>query len=152
MTSTREFLASGMAVTALVFSILGIVFSVTGAMMAILIVTSPIGFVFLITGGAFLAVGLLLGMLRMKAVNQREQLLSAGAESSGVITEVVQNQHVRINRKRPWIVRYKFDARGAMNEGSDTMMDLHSGYVPGARVIIAYDAMDARKSAIKRLE
>jgi hypothetical protein len=122
-----------------------------GAVMAILIGTSPLGFVFLIAGGVFLAVGLLLGWLRMKSVSQRAQLLRTGAESSGVITELVQNRRVRINRKHPWIIRYKFDARGVMCEGSDRTMDLPAECVEGARVIIAYDATDPRKNAIKRM-
>lgn len=149
---SREFLASGVAITGLVFSINGIVFSAVGAVLAMLIVPIMIGFALLVAGSGFLIAGFLLISLRAKTVNKRAQVLIAGLESSGVITEIVQNYHVRINRKRPWIVRYKFDVRGVWHEGSDSMMDLPSGYAPDARVIVAYDSTDARNNALKRLQ
>ncbi|MEX2137963.1 MAG: DUF3592 domain-containing protein [Pirellulales bacterium] len=146
----REFLSTAGGIIALVFTILGIVFSTTGLALAIFVRPQDIGITFLGTGGGFLAVGALLTGFRLAALRRRARLLETGLDSRGTIVELVQNPFVRLNGRHPWVVRYRYTVQGCDHAGSESMMDLPAGYTKGASVVVVYDPTRVELSALKR--
>lgn len=148
--TSREFLASGTGVAALVLLSLGAVFLVIVVPMAAFGVPSQ---VVLPAAGVCLApliVGLLLAARRAAVVRRRERLRRAGTASSGTISDVRQSPWVRVNRRHPWKVRYRYEAEEAAYEATEVFWDLPAGYVIGASVGVVYDASDPSRSMLRR--
>lgn len=135
----REFLTAGVGIVALVFSVLGIVFTTTGLCLTVITGPQTLGILFLCFGGGILAVGVALLAIRLAAIRRRAWLLECGLETSGAIVEVAQNPRVRVHGRRPWVVRYRYEVLGCVYFGRDTMMELPVGYEPGAGVVVKYD-------------
>ena len=164
MAATREFLSAPTGVVALVLTIVGAAFVLTGAVMAIVAsvtqvaearvaVPSPLwgaGVTILGIGAAILLAGLGLGTRRVAAVRERARLQRHGVVTDGTILEVSQDYRVRVNRRHPWRVRYEYRVGGEAYEGSESVWDKPAAYEPGAKVAVVYDAADRRRSALKR--
>jgi hypothetical protein len=86
----------------------------------------------------------------MRTLRQRARLLEMGMESRGTIVDLVQNPFVRVNRRHPWIVRYRYEVDGYEYQGREAMMDLPAGYEQGATVAVMYDPAHADVSALNR--
>jgi hypothetical protein len=65
------------------------------------------------------------------------------------VVDVSQNWRVRVNRRHPWIVRYRYQAGGADHQGEDSVMDLPAEVKAGEQVAVAYDPADPRRSVLK---
>jgi hypothetical protein len=146
----REFLTSGLGIVALVFTILGVVFTGTGLVLALNVWPESIGITVLCSGGSILAVGLVLGAIRLSALRRRAWLLVTGLESRGTIVDLAQNTLVRLNGRHPWVVRYRYEVQGCEYRGRETMMDLPTEYEQGATVAVIYDPMRAEVSVLNR--
>ncbi len=146
----REFLSTGLGVVALVFSILGTVITTTGVVLATFLWPQTIGMIFLYAGGGILVVGVGLASRRLSAMRRRASLLEYGLESQGTIVELAPNPLVRVNGRRPWVVRYRYEIQGLEYQGRESMLDLPEGYVQGGSVVVIYDPMRVEVSALNR--
>lgn len=145
----REFLTSGTGIIGLVFTILGIVFTATGAGLAVFVRPPDIGVAFLFLGPGILAVGAAISAIRLATLRRRALLLETGLESIGDIISIRQNLFVRLNRQHPWIVRYRYEVSGREYHGCELMMDLPAGYVLGAKVPVVYDPAHVEVSVLR---
>jgi hypothetical protein len=148
----REFLSTGLGIVALVFTILGVVFSIVGLALTAFVEPQAIGITFFCLGCGFLAVGVGLGAIRLAAIQRRTWLLETGVKANGTIVELAQNMLVRLNGQHPWEVRYQYVVQGCEYQGSETMMDLPAGYAQGASVAVRYDPACVEESALFRDE
>jgi Protein of unknown function (DUF3592) len=147
----REFLCTGVGIVALVFSILGVVFTTVGLGLATFVRPQVIGITFLCIGSGILTVGVMLAAIRVAAIRRRARLLETGLESRGTIVDVAQNPLVRVNGRHPWVVRYRYEMQGCEYHGNERMMDLPAGYKEGASVTVMYDEARVHVSALKRI-
>ncbi len=146
----REFLTSGKGIVSLVFTILGAVFSLVGAV-GVGVGVGAGGGVFLAAGLVFGAIGLWLGALRKAEMRKRAQLRDHGVACEGTVVDVRQDRRVRVNRQHPWLVRYRYSAGGREHENEERVMDLPTAIEKGARVAVVYDVSDPRQSALKNV-
>lgn len=146
----REYLTSGLGIVSLVFTILGTAFTSMGLALIAFPALQTNGFTFLCAGGGFLVVGLGLAAMRLRTIRRRAWLRESGMESRGTIIDVVQNPLVRLNGRRPWIVRYRYEAQGSEYQGRDTMMDLPAEYEQGAGVAVKFNPMQLNESVLNR--
>ncbi len=109
--------SDGGAIVALVFLILGFVFTSLGGGLILGRVTAPVGIVFGTIGPLFLIVALGLGFWRYSRARRTVKVLREGQATEGRILDVRQNYHVRVNNRYPWVVRYTFQAEGRTLEG-----------------------------------
>lgn len=165
MPTPREFLSSVKGIVALVLTILGAVFLLVGAVSGIAAAgaqaagapgavglgVGAFAATFLVTGAVLAAVGLALGKWRATELRAREQLRSHGVTCEGVVIDIAQDFRVRVNRKHPWRVRYRYEVGGVQHEGADTSMDRPVGLEAGDAVGLVYDAKDPGRSALKPL-
>ncbi len=147
----REFLSSGVGVAGLVLAILGTVFTLVGFGLAMFVRAQVLGIVFLCVGSANLTVAVLLVMSRLGTLRQRARLLESGYETPGTIVEFAENPLVRVNGRRPWVVRYRYEVEGREHRGSETMMDPPVGYAVGASVVVMYDPDRVGVSTLRRV-
>ena len=146
----REFLTTGAGIVALVCTILGIVFTTTGLVLAAFVRPQSIGITFLYAGGGILAVAVGLTAIRLAALRRRTWLLETGLESCGTIIDLRQNLLVRLNRRHPWLVCYRYEVQGCEYRGREALMDLPAGYEQGASVGVRYDPTRAGVSVLNR--
>lgn len=162
MASPKEFLSSASGILALVFSILGVVFLIVGIGMTIGAIVSQsadapaavrlpmlgIGTVFLVPGAVLLLFGIVLGRKRVAVLRTIANLREHGLVADGTIVSMEQNRRVRVNRRHPWIVAYRFRVNGADYDGSFSTMDKPAEYVVGAPVRVRYDRSDPAQSTL----
>ena len=148
--SSREFVAHPAGLAGLILLGLGVVLLLSTAL-AIAPLHEPQALVLGIAScSAVLAAGLVLIAHRAAALRSRKALLEAGVATTGTITGVGGYLWARVNRRHPWLVRYRYEVGGIGYEGRETMWDLPEGYVMGAPVAVRYDSRDPRRSALKR--
>ncbi len=124
--------SSGWWIAALVFCILGAVFSTVGAGLTIAIITAFLGIPFLALGVAFFIAGLWVFLWQYQNAQKIVNVLREGDVARGQIVEVQENYSVIINGRHPWIIRYQFQANGQDQAGKVTVMNppgeqLHAG-------------------------
>ena len=105
-------------IVALVFGLLGVIFSFVGAGLTLVIVTAFVGIPFLLIGLIFLVVALAVGTWRYDHARQVVNVLRIGKSTQGQITDVREDYSVRVNRRHPWVIRYQFQVNGRNCEGS----------------------------------
>jgi hypothetical protein len=140
MNKFSEFLSTGTGVVALVFSMLGVCFALTGVL--VLFVVQPIwlGLPFLGFGVVMFAIGRLLWLRRSGQMQQRQRLLSSGCRINATVEVVRQNLLVRMNgRQHPWVVGYHYDVNGQTHHNEETFVALPAGCVVGATMTALYD-------------
>ncbi len=108
---------SGQSVVALVFGILGSVFTLVGAALTAGIITAFVGLPFLVLGLVFLLAGGVLGYLSYQKARRIVGVLRAGIAAEGKIVGVTENLNVRVNQRHPWTIRYQFQVTGREYEG-----------------------------------
>jgi hypothetical protein len=113
----------GWAISALVFGILGVVFSPLGAVLTIVSVTAFVGIPFLCLGVTFLGVAGGVFLWRYQQTQQVVNVLREGEATRGQITEIRENYSVTINGRYPWIIRYQFQANGQSQDGKVTTLN-----------------------------
>lgn len=107
------------------------------------------GVIFFVVGAAIETVGVGLGLWRRAELRARARLRDHGMVCEGLVLTVEQNLHVRVNRRHPWRVRYRYNAGGRDYEGTESIMDLPATVKPGGRVAVAYDMANPQHSALK---
>lgn len=110
--------SDGWAITAFVFGILGLVFSLVGASLTIAVITAFIGLPFLLLGLAFLVAAGSLFVWRYQNAKKMVTVLREGQVSRGKIIDIQPNYAVRVNGRNPWTIRYQFQANGQGQEGT----------------------------------
>jgi hypothetical protein len=146
----RGFLASGTGATALVLAI-------TGG--ALLLTSLPVAFLHprlnpvwpLVAPCALLAAGLLLGALRAAVVLRRERLRRVGCAAPGVITGLRQNHLVRVNRRNPWKLRFRYEVTGTWYESEEELWEIPPGYGVGEPVGVVYEPGNPGRGALQRI-
>jgi len=146
----RDFLNTATGGGGLILSIVGGVFTATGAALTAALWPHPIGVIFLAVGGVLTTAGVVLVSLCLAAMRRRERLLREGLESRGTIIALAQNRCRRVNSRHPWVVRYRYEVEGRQHEGRESMLDLPGGYHVGAAVAVMYDPVRTELSALKR--
>jgi hypothetical protein len=109
--------SDGWAFTALVFLILGVVFTPLGIILTIAIVTIFVGLPFAALGLLFLAAGAAVGYWRYREMQAVVDVLRVGDAAVGQILSVDQNYSVRVNGRNPWSIHYQFLHNGQSYEG-----------------------------------
>lgn len=135
----RWLLTDGWTIAAIVITIVGGSFSITGAGLTVGIITAFVGIPFLFFGLLMLfgGVGVLAWRydLAQKAVN----VLRHGQATRGEITSLDQNYSVRISGRNPWTISYKFTLDGAEYEGRVTTLNNPStDLAPGSPAVVLY--------------
>jgi hypothetical protein len=113
----------GWSIVALVFGLLGIIFSLVGAGLTIGIITAFVGIPFLLLGVAFLGIGGVVFIWRYQEARQVVKVLREGEATRGQIVDVQENYSVNINGRHPWVIRYRFQANGQNHEGKVTTLN-----------------------------
>jgi hypothetical protein len=149
MFALREFLARPIGVIALVTWILGIVFSITGAILATIVYPTQIGLMFLRVGLVITTISLILAVTRLASLKKKKKLLAIGTSSTANITKIIQNKNVRINRKHPWLVSYSYMVNNTTYQATETILDLAENYKEGLTIDIVYNPKNASESTIK---
>jgi len=113
----------GWAITAFIFGLLGVIFSLVGAGLIIGIITAFVGIPLLLLGVVFLGVGVWLFIWRYRQAQKVVNVLREGEATRGKIVEIQENYSVIINGRHPWVIRYQFQANGQDHEGKLTTLN-----------------------------
>ncbi len=145
----RLLFADGWAIVALVFCLLGFIFSIVGLALTLGRITAFVGIPFLLLGLAFLvSSGGLLGWRYQKA-RQVVRVLREGDSTLGQISAVQQNYSVRVNGRYPWIIGYDFQVNGQTYAGMVTTLNQPGTQLQvGKAVWILYLATNPQLSSI----
>jgi hypothetical protein len=139
----------GWWIAALVFGILGVVFSLVGAGLTLLIITAFIGIPFLLLGIAFLGAGGGVFAWRYQETRKVVDVLREGEATRGQIVEVQENYSVAINGRHPWVIRYQFQANGQDYKGAVTTLNQPGQQLQaGKAVYVLYLPLDPKWSSI----
>ena len=113
----------GWSIAALVFGLLGVVFSLVGAGLTIGVITAFVGLPFLLLGVTFLGIGGYVFIWRYQEMQKVVNVLREGEATRGQIIEMQENYSVSVNGRHPWIIRYQFQANGQSQEGKVTTLN-----------------------------
>ena len=113
----------GWWIAALVFLILGIVFSLVGAGLTLIIITAFIGIPFLLIGIVFLGSGGGVFAWRYQEARKIVDVFREGEATRGQIVEVQENYSVTVNGRHPWVIQYQFQANGQEYKGAVTTLN-----------------------------
>ena len=145
----RIMLTEGWSIVALVFLILGLVFTLVGVGLIVAVVTAFVGIPFLGLGILFLIFSLPMLVWRYRKAYQTLQVFQTGEATLGEIVEVHQNLAVRINRRHPWVIRFRFQVGGHAYEGQfSTINPAAANYQPQQSVYILYLFDDPHQNTI----
>ena len=114
----RLLFSDGWWIAALVFGIIGVVFSLVGAGLSLGRITAFIGIPFLILGLGFLGAAAWVFLWRYQKARKIVSVLREGDATRGQIVEVRQDYSVRVNGRSPWVIRYQFQANGQAYEST----------------------------------
>ena len=113
----RLLTTDGWWIAALVFGLIGFIFSLVGAVLTILIITAFIGIPFLLLGLIFLGAGAWVFVRRYQNAQKVVNVLKAGEATQGQIVEVQENYSVTMGGRHPWMIHYQFEANGQEYKG-----------------------------------
>ena len=119
----RLMLADAWTVSALIFTLIGGIFSVTGAGLTVGIITAFVGLPFLALGLLFLIGGAAAFVWRYQITEKRVKVLKEGIAIEGEIIDVIDNPNVRINGRTPWKITYVFNLDGEEYSGTVTTLN-----------------------------
>jgi hypothetical protein len=107
----------GWSIAALVFGLLGGIFSLVGVGLTLGIITAFVGIPFLLLGLVFLGIAGGVLVWRYKETQKVVNVLRVGEATRGTIVETQENFSIRINGRYPWVIRYQFQVNGESYEG-----------------------------------
>jgi hypothetical protein len=113
----RLLLTDAWGIVALVFGLLGVIFSSVGAGLTFVIVTAFVGIPFLLIGLVFLVAAFTVGTWRYDRARRVVNVLRIGEATQGPIIDVQKDYSVRVNGQHPWVIRYQFQVNGQDYEG-----------------------------------
>jgi len=139
----RQLMTDAGGIVALVFLILGTVFTLVGGVATLTIVGAFVGIPFLILGIIFLAVAIPLMLNRHKKVSQMRHVLETGELISGQLVSLERNHSVRVNGRYPWALTYRFQVAGQEYTNKTHTLDRPGEqFQPGQSVYIFYRLED----------
>lgn len=109
-------------IVGLVFAILGSTFLCTGFPLLFTMSTILIGLVFLPLALGMVAISGFLLYRRYQKSLVTVRVLQLGQAAQGEITSLEKNYNVRVNRRHPWVIRYRFHLLGRDYEGHVTTL------------------------------
>jgi hypothetical protein len=113
----------GWSIAALVFGLLGVIFSLVGVGLTIGIITAFVGLPLLLLGVTFLGASGGVFVWRYQETQKIVNVLREGEATRGQIVEVEENYSVNVNGRHPWIIRYQFQVNGQNQEGEVTTLN-----------------------------
>ena len=135
----RLLLTDSWGILALIFGLVGVIFSSIGAGLTLGIVTAFVGIPFLLLGLIFLVVALAVGTRRYDHARQIVNVLRTGESTQGQIIDVQKDYSVRVNRQHPSVIRYQFQVNGQDYEGNvRTLNPIGASLQAGKTVCILY--------------
>jgi hypothetical protein len=121
----RIMVAEAWGIVGFVFALIGTIFACVG--LSVFTTRSPVPLIFggigVLMGGA----GWLLLVWWVQHARKVVEALRSGDTAEGQISEVSQDYSTEINGEHPWIIRYRFNAGGGMQNGEVRTMTF-SGY------------------------
>jgi membrane protein implicated in regulation of membrane protease activity len=137
------------AVSALIFALLGFIFTAVGVPMTVSMVAAFVGLPFTALGLLFLGGGLAILVWRYRVSDRTVELLRAGEATLGEIVSVVQNYSVRVNGRYPWTVEYDYEVDGDLYSGKVTTLSQPDlSQQPGSPVYVLFTRDDPAQSTI----
>ena len=119
----RLMFSDGWAVAAMVFTLLGSIFTCVGFFLTIGIITAFVGLPFAALGLALLGGGVAVIYWRYQEAAKVVNVLRVGEATRGEITSVEVNYSVRINGRHPWTITYQFQFNGQNYDGKVTTLN-----------------------------
>ena len=119
----RLLLSDGWAIAALVFGVLGVIFSLVGAGLTLGLITAFVGIPFLLFGVPFLGAAIGILIWRYEQAKKIVDVLRMGESTYGQIVEAQENYSVEVNGRHPWMIRYQFQVNGQNHEGNVTTLN-----------------------------
>jgi hypothetical protein len=114
----RKLLSDGWAVAAGVFLLLGVIFTLIGIPLILVVV----GIAFVPLGLVFLGAGVPILIWRYNLAQQTLNVLRLGEPVLGSIVDIHENVAVEVNGRHPWIITYGFEVDGEEYEGKTTTL------------------------------
>ena len=141
----RKLLADGWAITASVFLLLGVIFTLIGIPLILVVV----GFAFVPLGLLFLGAGVPILIWRYSLAQQTLNVLRLGEPVLGSIVDIHENVAVEVNGRHPWTITYGFAVDGDEYEGkTTTLRPVGFTHHPGQPMYVLYLPDDPTQSTI----
>ena len=135
----RLIFADAWTISALIFALIGGIFSVAGAGLTIGIITAFVGLPFLGMGLLFFFSGAAVLVWRYQITEKRVKVLKEGIAIEGEIIDLVENVNVRVNGRTPWKISYAFNLPEDTYEGTVTTLNPPGPQLaPGNPIVILY--------------
>ena len=139
----------GWAIASFVFILLGVIFSLVGAPLALVVVTAFVGIPFVGLGLLLLVAGVILAVWRYRETQNMMDVLRIGEAVEGQIVQVEENLHVRVNMRHPWVIRYQFLVNGQTVEGQvSTFNPPGAALQPGRKAYVLYLPKAPRRNVL----
>ena len=141
--------SDGQAIAAMVFTLLGAVFTAVGLPLTLALVPAPVGMPFSALGLFLLAWGIAVLVRRYRVCDRTVEVLRDGEATVGEIVSVTQNFHVRVNGRYPWTVEYYYEVDGRDYSGKVTTLSRPDlSQQPRSPVYVLFMADDPAQSTI----
>ncbi len=127
--------SDGWAMAALIFGLVGAIFTFVGLILTLGIITAFVGIPFAGLGLLLLVGGGGVVVWRYQAAQQTVEVLRGGTAVEGQIVQVEENVQVRVNRRHPWVIRYTFRVGGRAYAGQVSTLNM-----PGTRLQVGHRA------------
>jgi hypothetical protein len=135
----RLLVTDGWAVAALVFFLLGGIFTLVGLPLTLGIITAFVGIPFVVLGIPLFGTGIALAFWRYQQACKVVDVLRVGEVTKGQITHVEENLRVRINMSHPWVIHYQFFQEGQTYSGRVSTLNAPGRMLqPGQPAYILY--------------
>lgn len=120
---------------------------VTIAIAPIFRLSDSLFFIFFNLG--FIVIGAVLFIRGFQKAQQTVKILRDGQAALGEISDVSLNYRVRINRRHPWVIQYKFKVLGSDYQGKlSTLSQPDSDHEPGKAVYVLYQPDNPQKNTL----
>jgi hypothetical protein len=104
---------------------------------------------FLMFNFAFIVIGAVLFIRGFQKALRTVKILRDGLAAPGEITDISMNYRVRINKRHPWVIQYKFKVFGSDYQGKlSTLSQPDADQEPGKAVYVLYDPDDPQKNSL----
>jgi hypothetical protein len=145
----RLLFSDGWWIVVLVFTLLGFVFSLVGAVLTLSMIAAFVGIPFLLGGIGFLVAGGWVFVWRYQKAQEVVSVLRIGESTPGKIVEIHADYSVRVNGRSPWVIQYQFQVNGQDYEGTVTTFNpLGQQLQVGKAVYVLYLPMAPKRSTI----
>jgi hypothetical protein len=132
-------ISDGVAIAAMVFLLLGVIFAITGIPLTLMVVTAFVGLPFAGLSVLFLAAGGFLFNQKYQKARTTMKVLRAGQAVPGQITSVDMNYNVQVNGRNPWTIQYAFQVAGNQFDGQVTTLKPPGPLLqPGSSAYVLY--------------